>query len=359
MLSLTSELVCQFILYLQTEKMITSIITAPAVWAFLSQYRVVIIIGGILILIVFAFISRISRKKKKKTKRREVIHPVTDIIGTDSERLDELNHDLAPFGFSYQPYEDVFYSLMNPWQRDLGYCRLYDEASAAMSMIIDCEPIRFEYRGKKWLIEFWKGQYGMNSGGEVGIYYTDGPDLNIPGIFNGTFYHCVKDQDRINMAFVMRKNGSLLFTRSGYHWWLTGFKLGEFSNPSELSMDITLDLYDKQMAYVFVEALKKNGYKDGEYGVRGRRVFVRFSKPHTAQPLTRTSFTEFIMQRNNESFCDAYNRLTEDYVDTLDKLEIVRNESPNMYNQILNIGKPKAVYEAFNGIKSYLNDNNN
>jgi len=246
---------------------------------------------------------------------------------------------------------------MNPWQRELGYCRLYDEASAALSMIIDCEPIRFEYNGQKWMIEFWKGQYGMTSGAEVGIYYTDGPDLNIPGIFNGTFYYCAKDEDRINMAFVLRKNGNLLFTRTGYHWWLTGFKLGEFSNPSELSMDITLDLFDRQMANAFVEALKKAGYSENEYGVQGKRVYVSFTKPHTSQPLTRTAFTEFIMQRNNESFCDAYNRLTEDYTDTIDKLEIVRNESPNMYNQILNMGKPRAVYDAFQWIKSYLNKN--
>jgi len=344
-----------FIVNLQTANLITGIVSISTLGAFFSQYRGVIIIGGIIILIVFAIFSRIFRKRKKK--KREVIQPVTDIIGTDSEQLEELNHDLYPFGFAYQPYEDVFYSLMNPWQRSLGYCRLYDEASAALSMIIDCEPIRFEYRGKKWMIEFWKGQYGMTSGGEVGIYYTDGPDLNIPGIFNGTFYYCVKDEDRINMAFAIRKNGNLLFTRTGYHWWLTGFKLGEFSKPSELTMDITLDLYDREMANLFVEALQKTGYEEGEYDVRGRRVFIHFAKPHTSQPITRTSFTEFITQRNNESFCDAYNRLTEDYTETLDKLEIVRNESPNMYKQILNMGKPKAVYDSFNGLKSFLQKN--
>ena len=72
-------------------------------------------------------------------------------------------------------------------------------------MIIDCEPIYFRYKGKKWLIEFWKGQYGMTTGGEVGIYYTTGPDLNIPGLFNGTFYKCVNDEDRIDMSFAFRK----------------------------------------------------------------------------------------------------------------------------------------------------------
>lgn len=347
----------QFIFTIQAKNLITGVVTSSPVLAFLAENWILIIIAGAIILVVYSIFSRMFRKKRKK--KREVIHPVTDIIGTDSERLEELNHDLNPFGFAYEPYEDVFYSIMNPWQRDLGYCRLYDEASAALSMIIDCEPIRFEYNGKKWMIEFWKGQYGMNSGGEVGIYYTNGPDLNIPGIFNGTFYYSVKDQDRINMAFAIRKNGNLLFTRTGYHWWLTGFKLGEFSKPSELTMDITLDLYDKQMANAFIAALEKVGYTDKEYGVRGRMVYVHFAKPHTNQPITRTSFTEFIMQRNNESICDAYNRLTEDYTDTLDKLEIVRNESPNMYKQILNMGKPKAVYDSFTGLKSYLKDNQN
>lgn len=327
-------------------------LVAPAVWAFFSQYRALIIILGILLILGISATSIFLKKKKKK--KHEVIHPVTDIVGSEAERLEELNKDLESFGFAYDPYEDVFYSLMNPWQRQMGYCRLYDEAAAAMSMIIDCEPIRFEYFGKKWMIELWKGQYGMTTGGEVGIYYTTGPEVNIPGIFNGTFYHCVKDEDRINMSFILRKNGNILFTRSGLHWWLTGFKLGEFSDPSQLTMDITLDLYDRQMANIFVEALRKVGYKENEYGVQGRRVYIHFSKPHSGQPLSRTSFTEFVMQKNNENLCDAYNTLTQAYVDTLDKLVIVRKEAPNMYNQILSIGKPKAVYDAYKGITTYI-----
>ncbi len=322
---------------------------------FLSENVVLLTIIGLVLLMIVTTVFRI--RKKKKRRKREVIHPVTEILGNVPERLQELNNELKPFGFAYEPYQDIFFSLMNPWQRELGYCRLYDEASAALSMIIDCEPIRFEYGGRRWLIEFWKGQYGMNTGGEVGIYYTTGPDLNIPGVFNGTFYYCVHDEDCINMSFVFKKNGNILFTRSGYHWWLTGFKLGEFSKPSQLSMDITLDLYDKRMANAFVEALKKAGYKDQEFLQQGRRVIIRYDKPHTKQPLTRTTLTEFIMQRNNESFCDSYNFLTEAYTDTLDKLEIVRKESPSMYNQILSIGKPKAMFESYNTIKGYLNHN--
>jgi len=319
---------------------------------FIADHILILTLVGLLLIVIVGFLFRF--KIKKKSKRHEVVRPVNELLGNVPERLDELNQELKPFGFCYEPYQDIFFSLMHPWQRELGYCWLYDEASAAFSMIIDCEPITFEYNGRRWLIEFWKGQYGMTTGGEVGIYYTSGPNLNVPGVFNGTFYHCVKDEDRINMSFAFRKNGNLLFTRSGYHWWLTGFKLGEFSKPSELSMDIELELYDKKMVTAFVNALRKAGYKDDEFYVQGIKVYIHFEDPHRPQPISRTSFTEFIMQRNNESLCNAYKSLTEEYSDTLDKLVIVRNETPQMYSQIIHFGKPKAVYESFDTMKNYL-----
>ncbi len=332
------------------------IVSATALWAFYLEYKVLTII--VLLLLLFGaslFFRNVSKKKrKKKEQEKKVIPPVTNIVGTHQERLAELNEDLEPFGFIYEPVQDIFHSLLNGWQRNFGYCRLYDEACAAFSMIIDCEPIPFEYNGVKYLIEFWKGQYGMTTGGEVGIYYAKGPSLNIPGIFNGTFYHALKDEHMINMSFALRKNGNLLFTRSAYHWWITGFKLGEFSYPSELSMDIIMDLYDRRMAYVFGEALMKAGYTEDEFAVRGNRVWIRFDQPHTPQPLSRTGFIEKLMQKNNRSLCDAYYYLTESYTDTLDKLEIVKNESPNMYRQILNIGKPREVFDAYSKLKGFV-----
>lgn len=334
--------------------LIINVFAAAGSLALISNNVVLLTLIGVVLLFIVATVFYFKKKKKKK---HEVIHPISEVLGNVPERINELNQEIKTFGFAYEEYQDIFYSLMNPWQRSLGYCRLYDEACAALSMIIDCEPIPFEYNGRRWLIEFWKGQYGMNTGGEVGIYYTTGPNLNIPGLFNGTFYFCVKDEDCINMSYVFRKNGNILFTRSGYHWWLTGFKLGEFSKPSELSMDITLELYDRKMANAFIASLKKAGYKEDEYFVQGRIVKVHFSKPHTSQPLTRTAFTDFIMQRNNERLCNSYNYLTEEYTDTIDKLEIARNESPNLYNQMINFGKPKAVYDSYNNIKSYINKN--
>lgn len=348
-------------LLLQLGIQMSKIANVTALWSLYIQNKILFMIVILILLFVVSIFFRIFKKKarqrnKNKKGKQEVIQPITKVIGENPERLEELNKDLEPFGFAYEPNEDLFYSILNGWQRKFGYCRLYDEACAAFSMIIDCEPVYFEYGGRKWLIEFWKGQYGMTTGCEVGIYYTKGPSLNVPGIFNGTFYQSLKDEDRVNMSYALRKNGNLLFTRTAYHWWITGFKLGEFSWPDELSMDIIIDLYDTKMAYAFAEALMKIGYTNEEFGLRGRRVYIRFTKPHSTQPFTRSKFTENLMQKNNKSFCESYQFLTEAYTDTLDKLVIVKNESPNMYNQILNMGKPKQVFDAYNKIKSFIKD---
>lgn len=331
-----------------------NIINASIIRSFYIENKLLVIIVLLLLLFIGSLFFKLVNKKKKKRKKGEIVRPITDVIGSNPELLEELNRDLNPFGFAYDYTQDIFYSIMHGWQRSFGYFRLYDEGSATFSMIIDCEPIYFNYNGKKWLIEFWKGQYGMTTGGEVGVYYTSGPDLNIPGVFNGTFYYCISDEDRINMSFALRKNGNLLLTRSAYHWWITGFKLAEFSQPSELSMDIILELYDRQMVEAFVGGLIEAGYSKDEYSVRGRRVYIHFDKPHTAQPLSRNPITEFIMQRNNKSYCDSYNYLTEAYVGTLEKLAYLKYRYPNMYKQIMNMGKPYEVFEAFNLVNNFI-----
>ena len=103
------------------------------------------------------------------------------IIG-DNRSIDYSDFDetIEASGFLYDPEEDIFYSKMNPWQRKYGYCRLYDEIAAPLGMIVDSEPIHFKYEGKSWLIEFWKGQYDLTTGCEIGIYNTNGAFFKYP-----------------------------------------------------------------------------------------------------------------------------------------------------------------------------------
>ena len=73
-------------------------------------------------------------------------------------------------GFSYDPGQDIMYSRHDALQRRLGYAYGYDATALGISADIDCEPIFFDHGGKHWMIELWKGQYGLMSGCEIGVY---------------------------------------------------------------------------------------------------------------------------------------------------------------------------------------------
>jgi hypothetical protein len=262
--------------------------------------------------------------------------------GTGDEELDKVI-DIA--GYAYDPIQDIFYSTMNPWQRNVGYCRLYDEAAAPLGMIMDCEPVYFEYDNRKWMISFWKGQYDMVCGCEIGVY-TGGLQLNIPNVFTGTFYNSVNDAERLQMSYTIQKNGQTLFTRNDRHWWLTGFKLGEFAEPSELTMDIKLTLANAAMRDAFLDGFRKAGYADHEYSLDGNTVSFIFDFPHTSQPTTRTPSTDQIIQEKNRLLCEMYEEITHQGNTTQEKLKILKEEAPELYEKALKIGSNKQFFQV-------------
>ncbi|MHB8065674.1 MAG: DUF4474 domain-containing protein, partial [Ruminiclostridium sp.] len=224
---------------------------------------------------------RITNRLSSDEKARSTILPGKTKLKTNNKiSFEALEEIIDTVGYAYNPDKDIFFSTMEAWQRKMGYCRLYDEAAAPLGMIIDSEPFYFSYGGRRWLIELWKGQYGMTTGCEVGVYTTTWPDLNIPNIFNGTFYTCASDKDRLYMQFYLKKNGETILSRKHRHWWLTGFKLGEFSETSELILDAYITLKNRRMRRAFVASVEKVGYTREEFEVKKNVVAIRFDKPH-------------------------------------------------------------------------------
>jgi len=293
----------------------------------------------VLVMIVFYLLFRIVRSLFSRP------------VMSDTDEFKKL---LGDAGYSFDSSQNIFYSKMNAWQRKYGYCRLYDEAAPALGMIIDSEPVRFEYGGKRWLIEFWKGQYHLSTGCEIGVYYTEEPDLDIPGLFSGTFYQCADNGNRLDLVFVLYKNGKELFHRDGKHWWLTGFKPGEFSEPWDLTMRIRIMLKDADMCRSFVRALRRTGYRDPDIHVNGVTVEFTFDRPYSSQPLTRTEETDWIIQRNNERVCGMYQEVTEDFDSWTEKLRAIRERQPLIYQALFNIGKTKRIFKVFERLKAYL-----
>lgn len=301
----------------------------------------IIIICIILIILAVIFTVWLIRKHR--------FRPGTNQL----EKQAELNADLKDAGFAYEMNGDYFYSLMNCWQRDVGYCRLYDEAAPLFNMIMDCEPVTFAYGGKRWLIELWKGQYGITTGGEIGVYNTERGDIE-DDRFTGTFYESIEDDERLGLSFVLKKNGKVILRRKDVHWWLTGFKLGEFSEPNALTMDAAITFPDRQMRDAFTDGLIRIGYSRHEFSVRMKTVSIHYTKPHSPQTESRNKVKAAIVQKTNHSNCYLYETATGEYSHTLDKLEFLKAMVPELYTLFMESLYAKGIYEAFGWIKEWL-----
>ncbi len=247
-----------------------------------------------------------------------------------------LEQIIKDAGYAYDSKQNIFYSRKDAWQKNFGYSRIYDEAAALMGMIIDCEPVYFDYGGRKWLIELWKGQYGIATGCEIGIYTKDDRSKD-------DFYKSAKEQDQLHMICRIKKNEKILFIRKDRHWWLTGFLLGEFSNPNELSVDVRITLLNQDMCDAFVSSLRKTGYTEQNIKVIGSTAWFRFNYPLSPQPFSRTPVIEKPMQKKNQILCCQYLRLTKEYKTAPEKIASLRETAPGLYKTAINL--KKAVKE--------------
>lgn len=254
--------------------------------------------------------------------------------GKNAADKDVLDKAIETCGYAYDAEQDMFYSTINAWQRKMGYCRLYDESAAPTGMIVDCEPLYFEYKGKRWLIEMWKGQYDLCTGCEIGVYTSDWTSIAVPLIYKNLFYHSASDEELLQMHVSLIKNGKTLFEREDKHWWMTGFKLGEFSSPSELAMEVLITFKDEDMSRAFVGALKKAGYSTNEIHMKENSVGVTFSKPHSPQPYTRTRITDWAIQVKNKYMCDKFQDISRPIDSLTDKLMVILVQAPEIYKGI-------------------------
>jgi hypothetical protein len=284
---------------------------------------------------------------------RGVLSEADKVFVYSAVQLEAIREMLAGTGYEYDPGQDIFYSTLNPWQRTLGYCSLYDEAAIPLGMVFDCEPVRFEYGGKKWLIELWKGQYGITAGGEIGVYTTTGPYIDVPGVFNGTFYLCAEDADHLSMTYTLLKDGKVLFSRAARHWWLTGFRLGEYAEPEELTMEASITFKDTVMRDAFLSALHDLGYRDNAVRSGGNTVLILFKKPRSKQPLTRGGLISGPTLAALKNNVKIYKSLTGGMNNVYDIFMALRG-MPQMFDLVLGMGRKKEIAGVYEAITKYL-----
>lgn len=213
-------------------------------------------------------------------------------------------------GFAYNPQKDIFYSTKNAWQKKFGYGHIYDVTAPLFRMIIDTESIRFYYNNKNWLISFWKGQYGITTGAEIGIYCTNQQEVN-----KKTIYLPASTSEMLNMSFILYKKDIPIMIVQDKHWWLTAFKIGMFSKPKELKMDINITFPNEEMLTSFLKSFKKLGYKNKDYRVIDNTFCFIFKKPRSPKVWTRNFLSDSIKQKLNHRNVKLYNKYLSDAIE--------------------------------------------
>ena len=178
-----------------------------------------------------------------------------------------LNELVEPFGYAYHCQGGFFSSTIDAWQRSAGYTWLYDYMASRFQMVIDALPVYFDYQGKTWLIEFWKGQYGINTGAEIGIYHAD--MLLSEDEYKTALVHAAKDDEMLPCTLRLCNKGETYAHLSEKHWWLTAFLPGRFSNPADLSLTASICSHDDEMLDEFYDALCRAGYNINDISIQG------------------------------------------------------------------------------------------
>lgn len=234
------------------------------------------------------------------------------------DKLNLLNDLAEPFGFSYISCEDIMTSTLDAWQKNFGYQFLYDKSAFRFNMVFDCEPVYFDYNDHTWMIEFWKGQYGINIGGEIGIYKAD--KILSPKQYDNTLFHGVSDDELLQISMILNYKGTQLFSVCENHWWLTGFRMGSYCQPEDLVMDISITFPNLNMLQCFVGSLICLGYNECELSICQLTVSFTFSNPHTYQPRLAHRLPVRFSSWQNKIFCKLYNSISKPFTYTVDKI---------------------------------------
>ncbi len=162
---------------------------------------------------------------------------------------------LGLLGFAFDAKNNVFYATGQGWQRTMGYTELYDRFAPVGFMPIETIRIKFNYDDKQWMVQLWKGYYGLVLAGcETGFYNRPGDTPEDYATYN------VVSEDYYQEISCEFHYGTSSFTRSSKTWWLTGFSPALQLSPAltvpQMRVENTIKFIDKGLLNAFVQGLK-------------------------------------------------------------------------------------------------------
>lgn len=271
-------------------------------------------------------------------RKRKIIQKICCM--SSLEKCETLNRLIEPFGYCYDRKQDIFSTCENAWQRNFGYTENYNLYAPHFNMVFDNEPFYFDYKNKTWLIQLWKGQYGINTGGEIGVYYSD--SFVPPMLRDITMFHCVKEKDMLPMCLHLYKRDTSLARLCHPHWWLTTFLVGMYSEPESLSMHVSITFPNEEMRDAFVNALQLKGYDKKSICICRLTVSFLYDSCSVCQTRRLRRLYFRYIQWKNRTFVKLYLKVTRPFCCSLDRVLFLYYFLPFAFRRMFTIRRYKA-----------------
>ena len=177
----------------------------------------------------------------------------------------------APSGFwsvvglpslRYWPSEEYIFHTKYAYQWLFGFNSVYDTLSPVAGCFFDTLRFKFNYGGRDWMLQVWKGTYGYGlfTGGEIGLYSK-------PQWSPLEHYQGATASNWIGMELSIYNRQTKLFTRPMENtWWVTGFKQYIMQDWSRefCTMEATLRFPNAEMAAAFAQAVAAKGFAQAQ-----------------------------------------------------------------------------------------------
>lgn len=279
---------------------------------------------------VFIFLMIVILITSCMEKRATASARVKGMDAEDKERL--LNALLRQFGYFYYEGQDLVLTRVDAWQRKFGYEALYDSVAPFGNMIFQCFPIYFDYAGKTWLLEIWKGQYGITSGCEMGLYHAD--RIIEPKEYGRTHFESASDEEMQDMTIILEGCHMEGFAFRKKHWWLAGFRVGEYHAPKQLCAVYQIRFCDPCMLRAAVKGLEKAGYPAEQYYMLRNTLVIRQHEENAFKRKLFGRIYAWIVLRKNSCLVKLFRCYTAPFKSAGDRLLFLYFRFPFLFRKI-------------------------
>lgn len=289
-----------------------------------------IFIFGILLLflaLLFALICRTIRKIDHKNQIQKM---------SKEEKRTLFDRLLKPFGYAYDEGQQIFITRIHAWQRQFGYEAAFDRAAVWGSMVFQCFPVYFDYMGKTWLMEIWKGQYGIACGCEIGLYHAD--RIVLPEDYPKTHFESVDDDELMNFMVILEGKGIPGFTSQMRHWWLGTFRVGAYCRPGRLNVLYQISFRDPCMMEAVLTGLWQSEYPKEQISVLRNTIAIRQHKENSLhRSIPGKLYARWVMWKNHQQV-RLFRWYTRPFTDPRDRLLFLYFQIPFLFRRLMQHG---------------------